>query len=176
MPVGAGRWRRAMPCRSLRSALALASAPMRQPRHEVTPKSRPPVVVLHDPQTRFWDTTVERVDLTSLATVTLRHTEMEWLMTTLRIEHSIHDYDLWKTAFDGFADVRTKAGVRAFTIRWPVDNPKYLMLDLEFDTIERAGAFVAFLEQNVWSSPNSSPGLAGLPQTQILDVIRNEER
>ena len=133
--------------------------------------------MLHDPQTPgFWDTTVERVDLTSLATVTLRHTEMEWLMTTLRIEHAIHDYDLWQAAFDGFADVRTKAGVRAFTIRRPVDNPKYLMLDLEFDTIERAGAFVAFLEQNVWSSPKSSPGLAGLPQTQILDVIRNEER
>jgi len=97
-------------------------------------------------------------------------------MTTLRIEHAIHDYDLWKTAFDGFADVRVKAGVRAFTIRRPVDDPKYLMLDLEFDTTERAEAFATFLEQNVWSSPTSSPGLAGLPQTQILDLIGNEER
>lgn len=68
-------------------------------------------------------------------------------MTTLRIEHAIHDYDLWKTAFDGFADVRTKAGVNAFTIRRPVDNPKYLMLDLEFDTTERA----ALLLRRSWS-------------------------
>ena len=97
-------------------------------------------------------------------------------MTTLRIAHAIHDYDLWKTAFDGFADVRAKADVRAFTIRRPVDNPKYLMLDLEFDTTERADAFATFLKQNVWSSPTSSPGLAGVPQTQILDLIRNEER
>ena len=97
-------------------------------------------------------------------------------MTTLRIEHAIHDYDLWKTAFDGFADVRVKAGVRAFTIYRPVDNPKYLVLDLEFDTTERAGAFARFLEQNIWSSPTSSPGLAGVPHTQILDLIRKEER
>jgi hypothetical protein len=96
-------------------------------------------------------------------------------MTTLRIEHAIHDYDLWKTTFDGFADVRTKAGVRAFTIRRPVDNPKYLMLDLEFDRAERADAFATFLRQKIWSSPKSSPGLAGAPQTQILDVISNQE-
>lgn len=96
-------------------------------------------------------------------------------MTTLRIEHAIHDYDLWKAAFDSFADARTKAGVRAFTIRRPVDDPKYLMLDLEFDTTERADAFATFLEQNVWSSPKSSPGLAGKPQIQLLDVIRNDE-
>jgi len=97
-------------------------------------------------------------------------------MATLRIEHAIHDYDIWKTAFDGFADVRVKAGVRAFTIRRPVDNPNYLMLDLEFDTTERAGAFATFLEQNVWSSPTSSPGLAGVPPTRVPDLIRNEER
>ena len=62
-------------------------------------------------------------------------------MTTLQVEHQIHDYDLWKTAFDGFTDVRVKAGVRAFTIRRPVDDPKYLMLDLEFDPTKRADAF-----------------------------------
>ena len=77
-------------------------------------------------------------------------------MTTLRIEHEIHDYDLWKTALDGFTDVRVKAGVRAFTIRRPVDDPKYLMLDLEFDPTKRADAFATFLEQNVWSSPTSA--------------------
>ena len=96
-------------------------------------------------------------------------------MTTLRIEHAIHDYDLWKVAFDNFADARTKAGVRAFAIRRPVDDPKYLMLDLEFDTTDRADAFATFLKQNVWSSPKSSPALAGKPQTQLLDVIRNDE-
>jgi hypothetical protein len=31
-------------------------------------------------------------------------------MATLRIEHAISDYQLWKTAFDSFAEARARAG------------------------------------------------------------------
>ena len=96
-------------------------------------------------------------------------------MTTLRIEHAIHDYQTWQQAFDRFAEPRAKAGVRSFTIRQPVDDPKYLMLDLEFATPGQAEAFAQFLHQHVWSSPASSPALAGAPQTRILDLMRSEE-
>jgi hypothetical protein len=96
-------------------------------------------------------------------------------MITLRIEHEIHDYQIWQKAFDSFAQARAKAGVRSFAIRQPVDDPKYLTLDLEFDTAGRAEAFAEFLHQHVWSSPASSPALAGAPQTQILDLMRSEE-
>jgi hypothetical protein len=95
-------------------------------------------------------------------------------MTTLRIEHAIHDYETWHKAFDSFAEARANAGVRSFAIRQPVDDPKYLMLDLEFDTAARAEAFAEFLHQHVWSSPASSPGLAGAPQTQVLNLVRSE--
>jgi hypothetical protein len=67
------------------------------------------------------------------------------------------------------------AGVRSFAIRRPVDDPKYLMLDLEFDTAGQAEAFAEFLHQHIWSSPASSPALAGAPQTRILDLIRSQE-
>jgi hypothetical protein len=93
-------------------------------------------------------------------------------MTTLRIEHAIHDYGIWQQAFDSFAEARANAGVRSFAIRQPVDDPKYLMLDLEFDTAGQAEAFAQFLHQHVWSSPESSPALAGAPQTRILDLVR----
>ncbi len=92
-------------------------------------------------------------------------------MTTLRIEHRISDYQLWKKAFDGFAEARAQAGVRSFAIRLPVDDRQYLMLDLEFDSAEPAQTFADFLKQHVWSSPASSPGLAGPPQTRILDLL-----
>ena len=65
-------------------------------------------------------------------------------MTTLRIEHAIHDYDQWKAAFDSFAAARAKGGVRSFAVRLPADDEKYLMLDLEFDTASRAEAFAKF--------------------------------
>jgi len=96
-------------------------------------------------------------------------------MATLRIEHAIHDYQTWQKAFDSFAQARTRAGVRSFAVRQPVNDPKYLMLDLEFDTAGQAEAFAEFLHQRVWSSPTSSPALAGAAHTQILDLRRSEE-
>lgn len=96
-------------------------------------------------------------------------------MTTLRIEHAIHDYRLWKTAFDSFAQARANAGVRSVAIRQPADDPKYLMLDLEFDSAVPAEAFAGFLQQHVWSTPASSPGLASAPQTRILDLVASEK-
>jgi hypothetical protein len=89
---------------------------------------------------------------------------------TLRIEHAIHDYDQWKAAFDSFAAVRVNAGVRGHAIRRPVEDPDYLMLDLEFDTADAAGRFIEFLEQQVWSSPKSAPALAGVPRTRLLEL------
>lgn len=95
-------------------------------------------------------------------------------MTTLRIEHAIHDYETWQKAFDSMAGARANAGVRSFAIRQPVDDPKYLMIDLEFGTAGQAEAFAEFLHQRVWSSSASSPALAGAPQTRILDLLRSE--
>lgn len=95
-------------------------------------------------------------------------------MTTLRIEHAINDYESWQKAFDSFAEARANAGVRSFAIRQPADDPKYLMLDLEFATAGQAEAFASFLHEQVWSSPASSPALAGPAQTRILDVRRSE--
>jgi hypothetical protein len=92
-------------------------------------------------------------------------------MTTLRIEHPITDYEVWKRAFDGFAEARARAGVRSCAIRLPLDDPNYLMLDLEFDTPRVAEAFAGFLAEHVWSAPASSPGLAGAPKTRILELV-----
>jgi hypothetical protein len=97
-------------------------------------------------------------------------------MTTLRIEHAITDYQLWKKAFDGFAEARARAGVRSCAIRLPADDPNYLMLDLEFDTAGVAETFAEFLVQHVWSSPASSPGLAGAAKTRILELVPSGER
>jgi hypothetical protein len=96
-------------------------------------------------------------------------------MTTLRIEHEISDYKTWKTAFDSFTAARAQAGVDSVAIRQPVDDARYVMLDLEFDTAGRADEFARFLKQHVWSSPASSPGLVGEPRTRILDVMPSLE-
>ncbi len=94
-------------------------------------------------------------------------------MATLRIEHAIHDYDTWQQAFDRFAEARAGAGVRGFAISQPVSDSKYLMLDLEFDTVGEAESFAEFLRNRVWSSPESSPALAGEARTRVLELRRS---
>jgi len=89
-------------------------------------------------------------------------------MPTLHIEHPISDFATWKAAFDRFADMRRQSGVLAERIQQPVDDSRYVVVDLDFAGTEGAERFLAFLQTQVWSSPANSPALAGAPQTKIL--------
>lgn len=89
-------------------------------------------------------------------------------MTTLHIEHPISDFETWRAAFNRFADARRQAGVRSDRVLQPVDDPKYVLVDLEFDTTAAAEAFLNFLTATVWANSANSPGLAGTPLTRIL--------
>ena len=89
-------------------------------------------------------------------------------MATLHIEHAITDYLTWKAAFDRFADRRAAAGVMSERIHQPVDDPRYVILQLDFDSAQHATAFRGFLETQVWSTPSNSPGLAGSPRAVVL--------
>jgi len=89
-------------------------------------------------------------------------------MYTLHIEHPITDFDTWKEAFAGFAPMRLSAGVRSHKVLRPIDDPRYVSIDLDFDTAAGAEAFLQILRARVWSSPAASPALAGDPITRIL--------
>ena len=90
-------------------------------------------------------------------------------MATLHIEHPISDYAVWRVAFDRFADARRQAGVRSERIRQPVGEPAYIVVDLEFDSVEEAEGFRQFLQSAVWASKEASPALIGTPQTAVLE-------
>jgi hypothetical protein len=92
-------------------------------------------------------------------------------VATLHIEHPITDLDTWLQAFDGFAAARREAGVTSQRIQRPVDDQRYIVVDLEFETVEAATAFKAFLESVVWKSPDLSPGLAGTPRARVLELV-----
>jgi hypothetical protein len=97
------------------------------------------------------------------------HTIKEKDMTTLHIQHAITDFGTWESAFNRFADARGRAGVRAQRVQRPVDNPKFVVIDLDFDSIDAAQSFLGFLRTQVWGNPESSPALAGTPETMILE-------
>ncbi len=90
-------------------------------------------------------------------------------MPTLQIEHSISDFATWKAAFDRFADVRQRSGVRQQHVQRRVDDPHYIVIDLEFDTTPEAQSFLDFLQANVWSSSANAPALVGAPHARILE-------
>ena len=94
-------------------------------------------------------------------------------MATLHIEHSIHDLQTWLTAFGRFAEARQRGGVQNYRIYQPVADDKYILIELDFDTVEQAEQFKRFLETNVWSSPTASPGLASTPQARVLVPVDN---
>ncbi len=70
-------------------------------------------------------------------------------MVMLRIEHPIFDYNGWKQAFDSDPVGREKSGVRRYQILRPVDDPNYVMIDLEFDTVSQAETLLAGMRA-VW--------------------------
>ncbi len=90
-------------------------------------------------------------------------------MTTLHIEHPINDFKVWKAAFDRFAEFRMKAGVRGHRLQHPVGDPRFMIIDLDFDNEDSAEAFLTFLRSNVWAQPENSPGLAGTPIARIFE-------
>ncbi|MBG6141727.1 hypothetical protein [Longispora fulva] len=92
-------------------------------------------------------------------------------MTTLHIEHAITGYDAWKAVFDQFAEVRRQSGVRGHRISRPVDDERYVLIDLDFATVAEAENFRTFLVTKVWSSPASSPALIGAPLARILESV-----
>ena len=91
-------------------------------------------------------------------------------MSTLRIEHSITDFNTWYAAFGRFSTRRKEGGVLEERIMQPVDDSHYVFIDLDFATVEAAQQFQKFLETQVWSNPANSPALEGVPRSRIADT------
>jgi len=89
-------------------------------------------------------------------------------MATLQIEHAITDLTTWKGAFDRFEDRRQQSGVVAQRIGHLVEDDHYLVIELDFATVSEAENFRSFLEEQVWRSQASSPGLSGSTKTRIF--------
>ena len=95
-------------------------------------------------------------------------------MIILHIEHPIRDFATWKKAFESDPAGRERSGVRRYQILRPVDDPNYVMIDLDFDSTTTAEAFLATMRE-VWQSAAAAPALAGSPQTRIVEVVERKE-
>jgi hypothetical protein len=93
-------------------------------------------------------------------------------MPSLRIEHPVADFDAWKTSFDHDPVGRQQSGVRRYHILRAIDDPNYVMIDLEFDTRSEAEALLAALRV-VWHRVQGS--LMSNPQARIVETVESKE-
>ena len=59
-------------------------------------------------------------------------------MPTLHIEHAISDFGVWKNAFEADPARREESGVRRYRVFRPLDDPRYVAIDLDFDSVADA--------------------------------------
>jgi hypothetical protein len=92
-------------------------------------------------------------------------------MYMLRIEHPVPNYEGWKQAFDSDPVGREKSGVRRYQILRPIDDPNYVLIDLEFETIDQAEALLAAMRV-VWGRVEGT--IMMNPQTQIVEAMETK--
>jgi hypothetical protein len=88
-------------------------------------------------------------------------------MPILRIEHGVPAYAGWKEAFDSDPLGRKRSGVRRYQVVRAMDDPNYVMIDLEFDGLEEAETFRSALER-LWGGVQVRN-----PRARIIEVVEN---
>lgn len=93
-------------------------------------------------------------------------------MHILRIEHAVPDFGAWKKAFDSDPLGRQRSGVRRYRVLRPVDDARYVMIDLEFDTLVQAEATDRALRQ-LWGQVEGKVMEKG--RARIVEVAESIE-
>jgi len=90
----------------------------------------------------------------------------------LRIEHEVPDFAGWKRAFDSDPADRKGLGVRRYQVSRSVDDPNYVLIDLEFDSVEDAEGLLAKMRR-VWNGEGRN--VMRNPQARIVNAVETIE-
>ena len=93
-------------------------------------------------------------------------------MPILQIEHPVPNFEGWKKAFETDPIGRQQGGVLRYRILRKVDDPNYVIIDLEFDKLMEAENFLSSL-RNLWRRVEGT--LMNSPQARILEVVESRE-
>jgi hypothetical protein len=93
-------------------------------------------------------------------------------MPILRIEHAVPDFAGWKRAFDSDPANRKGSGVRRYQVFRSVEDPNFVMIDLEFDSQSDAEGLLATMRR-VWSGEGQK--VMRNPQARIVETVETIE-
>jgi hypothetical protein len=93
-------------------------------------------------------------------------------MPILRIEHEVPDFEGWKRVFDSDPADRKGSGVRQYQVLRSVEDPNYVMIDLEFERIEDAEGLLSKMRQ-IWSGDGQR--VMRNPQARIVEIVETKQ-
>lgn len=93
----------------------------------------------------------------------------------LQIEHPVPDFETWKKeGFDIDPINREKSGVRRYRIMRPVNDPHYVLIELEFDNLKQAEACLVAL-QKLWHDVMERFSWSIPPVTRFVQIEDSKE-
>ncbi len=94
-------------------------------------------------------------------------------MINVLIHHEVSDYTAWKAVFDSSFDLRRKNGERGCRIFRSAGNANELTLFFEWESLEKARAFLASEELK---AKMASAGVKGAPRVDFLTEVQSVRR
>ena len=93
-------------------------------------------------------------------------------MIVLQVEHNVSSYDGWKKAFDSDPIGRKKSAVKRYQVYQSVEDPKYVVVDLYFDSLEDSVAALKSI-QELWSKVQGTVMVN--PKARMLNIKETVE-
>ena len=87
-------------------------------------------------------------------------------MAYILVQHSVEDFEKWKTAFDGHGSFREAAGSKGGIVLQNAEDPNHITALLEWDSLDNARAFAGSEELR---EAMQEAGVTGPPSVSFLD-------
>lgn len=93
-------------------------------------------------------------------------------MIILQIEHPVPDYAGWKNAFDSDPMDRKRSGVIRYKIFRQTDDPNYVLVELEMNSLDEANNLLVKLRQ-LWKQVEGKV-ITG-PKGRIIKMVEGKD-
>ena len=96
-------------------------------------------------------------------------------MFTLQISYPVRDYDAFKEVFDIDPAGRAASGARSVRLLRDIHDQNSVVVHLEYESKDAAGAFLERLRSQVWEKPEMMGDLMAVsPTAMILEEMARE--
>lgn len=89
-------------------------------------------------------------------------------MVFVLVRHKVADFDKWKPAFDEHGKTRKKSGSKGAKVYKSKDNPKEMIILMEWDNIENAKKFAG--SQDLKDTMTKA-GVVDMPDVYFLEEV-----